>query len=148
MSLFPNSAGAMSGSPGRNAQPRSFLPLSEDVNPMVTHGSGTLKNLIRSTSFSQPAQTARRSSSAFARDLAEDEEATIGSPAQARELYGDNYRKPEERRASLLLNGPQMRSMRLIGNSNPRYRWQQYWKTEEELKTMKKPMYVHEHAIL
>jgi hypothetical protein len=35
-----------------------------------------------------------------------------------------------------------MRSMRLIGNSNPRYRWHQYWKSEEELKKMKTPMYV------
>lgn len=35
---------------------------------------------------------------------------------------------------------PQMRSQRLIGNSNPRYRWEQYWKTEEELSKMKKPI--------
>ncbi|KAF2095279.1 hypothetical protein NA57DRAFT_68225 [Rhizodiscina lignyota] len=35
---------------------------------------------------------------------------------------------------------PEMRSQRLIGNSNPRYRWEQYWKTEEELKAMKKPI--------
>ncbi|KAF2158191.1 hypothetical protein K461DRAFT_219628 [Myriangium duriaei CBS 260.36] len=35
---------------------------------------------------------------------------------------------------------PQMRSQRLIGNANPRYRWEQYWKSEEELKKMKKPI--------
>jgi hypothetical protein len=40
-----------------------------------------------------------------------------------------------------VLNDPRMRSQRLIGNCNPRYRWHQYWKTEEELKQMKKPMY-------
>ncbi len=39
-----------------------------------------------------------------------------------------------------VLMKPEMRSMRLIGNSNPRYRWQQYYKTEEELKKMKKPI--------
>jgi cation diffusion facilitator family transporter len=39
-----------------------------------------------------------------------------------------------------ILMTPQMRSMRLIGNSNPRYRWQRYYKTEEELKKMKKPI--------
>jgi cation diffusion facilitator family transporter len=33
-----------------------------------------------------------------------------------------------------------MRSQRLIGNSNPRYRWEQYWKTEDQLKKMKKPI--------
>ncbi|RZM23857.1 MAG: hypothetical protein EOO88_24810 [Pedobacter sp.] len=30
--------------------------------------------------------------------------------------------------------------MRLIGYSNPRYRWEQYYKPEEELKLMKKPI--------
>jgi hypothetical protein len=53
----------------------------------------------------------------------------------------------QQRRMSLtqedraqILNTPQIRSQRLIGNSNPRYRWEQYWKTEEQLKKMKKPM--------
>jgi hypothetical protein len=50
--------------------------------------------------------------------------------------------RPDGRRLSDVLNGPQMRSMRLIGNSNPRYHWRQYWKTEEELRKMKKPMCV------
>ena len=35
---------------------------------------------------------------------------------------------------------PQMRSQRLIGNSNPRYEWEQYWKTDDELQKMKKPI--------
>ncbi|KAL2048874.1 hypothetical protein ABVK25_010826 [Lepraria finkii] len=35
---------------------------------------------------------------------------------------------------------PQLRSMQLIGNSNPRYRWEQYYKTPEELKKMKNPI--------
>ena len=35
---------------------------------------------------------------------------------------------------------PQMRSQRLIGNSNPRYQWEKYWKTEEQLKKMSKPL--------
>lgn len=39
-----------------------------------------------------------------------------------------------------ILMTPQMRSMRLIGNSNPRYKWQQYYKTKEELKSLKKPI--------
>jgi hypothetical protein len=39
-----------------------------------------------------------------------------------------------------VLMTPQMRSMRLIGNSNPRYRWEQYYKTPEQLSKMKKPI--------
>jgi hypothetical protein len=39
-----------------------------------------------------------------------------------------------------VLMTPQMRSQRLIGNSNPRYRWEQYYTTEEDLKKMKKPL--------
>lgn len=35
---------------------------------------------------------------------------------------------------------PQMRSQRLIGNSNPRYRWERYFKTEEELKQYPKDL--------
>ncbi|KAL9054760.1 MAG: hypothetical protein Q9162_003958 [Coniocarpon cinnabarinum] len=45
-------------------------------------------------------------------------------------------RLKEERRASALVT-PQMRSQRLIGNSNPRYRWEQYYTGEEELGKMK-----------
>lgn len=49
----------------------------------------------------------------------------------------------DERRLSMgasILMTPQMRSMRLIGNSNPRYRWEQYWKSDEELKKLSKPL--------
>ena len=35
---------------------------------------------------------------------------------------------------------PEMRSQRLIGNSNPRYKWEQYWKTEKQLKAMSKSL--------
>jgi hypothetical protein len=50
---------------------------------------------------------------------------------------------PQDRRlsnAAITLMTPEMRSQRLIGNSNPRYQWEQYFKTDEELKKMKKPM--------
>ena len=53
----------------------------------------------------------------------------------------DADREHDPRRDSInpsVFNTPQMRSMRLIGKSNPRYRWGQYWKTDEELKKMKK----------
>lgn len=55
----------------------------------------------------------------------------------------DHFDLNEERRAThaeQVLMTPQMRSMRLIGNSNPRYRWQRYYKTPEELKQYSKPL--------
>lgn len=59
-------------------------------------------------------------------------------------LQGDKRRRPSldarGREASFVLVSEQMRSQRLIGNSNPRYRWEQYWKTEEQLKEMRKPI--------
>ena len=54
-----------------------------------------------------------------------------------------SFGEVDGRRMSLgpeILMTPQMRSMRLIGQSNPRYHWHQYYKTEEELKKMKKPL--------
>lgn len=46
----------------------------------------------------------------------------------------------DEARLTQILQGPLARSMKLIGRSNPRYRWERYWKSDEELKGMKKPM--------
>ena len=64
--------------------------------------------------------------------------ASFPSPAKSKLL--------RERRMSGLSNGgevlmtPQMRSMRLIGNSNPRYQWEKYYKSDEELRGMKRPI--------
>ncbi|KAK5943759.1 hypothetical protein PMZ80_004768 [Knufia obscura] len=55
----------------------------------------------------------------------------------------DNFDLNEERRmthAEEVLMTPQMRSMRLVGNSNPRYQWQRYYKTPEQLKQYNKPL--------
>ncbi|KAH8733149.1 cation efflux family-domain-containing protein [Phaeosphaeriaceae sp. PMI808] len=51
-------------------------------------------------------------------------------------------RDPERRNspAASILNTTQMRSQRLIGNSNPRYKWERYYKGEDELKGMKNPI--------
>lgn len=120
---------------------RGFLPLSCDVSPMATHGQGALTALIRTRSTTS---LQRRSSVVRNRATADEEEA--GSAARSRRLSYDgdieDFRRSDERRLSAVLNGPQMRSQRLIGNSNPRYRWERYWKPEEELKHMAKPMYV------
>ena len=42
--------------------------------------------------------------------------------------------------AEQVLMTPQMRSMRLVGNSNPRYQWQRYYKTPEQLQQYSKPL--------
>lgn len=125
---------------GRIARFKGFLPLNDEPSPMATHGSGTLSSLIRVRSHTSLSSAAHRRQS-MARDaLDPDEEAGSLEFAARRPWEDDPYRLNLERRASEVLMTPQMRSMRLIGNSNPRYRWSQYWKTEDELKRMKKPM--------
>lgn len=52
--------------------------------------------------------------------------------------HGDHDRRMSMA-ASILLT-PQMRSQRLIGNSNPRYKWEKYWKSDHELSKMSKPL--------
>ncbi|CZT09734.1 hypothetical protein WAI453_006997 [Rhynchosporium graminicola] len=126
---------------GRIARPRGFLSLSTDEapNPMATHGHGTLASLIKSRSSSSLHTMPRRQSTiARSREPTEDEET---APRQSGEYDdGEDFKSLDERRLSQILNGPQMRSQRLIGNSNPRYKWEKYWKTEDQLKTMKKPI--------
>jgi hypothetical protein len=125
---------------GRIDRLRGFLLLNPEPNPMTTHGSGTLTNLIRSRSTASLHTITRRPGSVAGRDSAAEEEGAQDTP-QRRSFDAEDAWQAAPRRASLL-NDPRMRSQRLIGNSNPRYRWHQYWKTEEELKQMKKPMYV------
>merc|ERR1711977_317648 len=125
---------------GRIARPRGWLPLNnEEANPMAVHGTGALVSLIKSRSSQSLHTMHRRPSSVVrGRESMDDEEA---GERRSREYDdGDDFKSIDERRLSLILNGPQMRSQRLIGNSNPRYKWERYWKTEEQLKTMKKPI--------
>lgn len=109
----------------KNFRPRGYLPLGNEdgASPMATHGHGTLVSLIRSISSQSLATMAhRRPSSVFrARDAAADEEA---GERHSREFDdSDDFMSIDERRLSQILNGPQIRSQRLIGNSNPRYKW-------------------------
>jgi hypothetical protein len=127
---------------GRIAKLRGFLPLNiEDASPMATHGNGALSALIKSRSNSSLHNLHQRPSFR-GRDTSDEEEAVqVGrSRRMSRDEEIEDFRRSDERRLSAVLNGPQMRSQRLIGNSNPRYRWQRYWKTAEELKPMRKPM--------
>lgn|SRR5687767_763943 len=97
---------------------------------------GTLASLIRNRSN----QTLSGSYLPLtAGNASDDEEAAL-----ARHRDGEDITQllQDERRLTQLLNGPGDRSMNLIGKSNPRYRWERYWKPESELKNMKKPLYV------
>jgi hypothetical protein len=129
---------------GRIARLQGYLPLNaEDANPMVTHGQGALSQLIKSRSSVSLHAGTRRPSSVRGRETPDEE---MGLGRRVRRNSNDDsedFRRSltDERRLSVILNGPQMRSQRLIGNSNPRYQWEKYWKTEEELKTMKKALY-------
>ncbi|KAB8302580.1 hypothetical protein EYC80_005960 [Monilinia laxa] len=121
------------GKIGRYQGPSGWLPLNtESTSPMATHGQGTLSRLIRNQSNGSIVTMRHPSASVLGRDSLDDEE-------RPRSIFDDRD-DFSERRLSAVLNGPQMRSQRLIGNSNPRYKWERYWKTEEELKKMKKPI--------
>ncbi|KAM7197651.1 hypothetical protein V8F20_006541 [Naviculisporaceae sp. PSN 640] len=98
--------------------PRGSFLLLQDEPVLVPKGHSALASLLKT------------------RSAIRDEENDAGSDWRLDEEQG----RRDERRMSDILNGPHMRSMRLIGNSNPRYQWEKYWKTEEQLKGMKKPI--------
>jgi hypothetical protein len=124
----------------------SFLLLQDETtsSPLSAKGHGALASLIHNrstTSLHKPGRAA--SLREVPRD---DEEAALSDHPVADwgvfrtrdDLDNEPMRRSEERRMSAILNTPQVRSMRLIGNSNPRYRWEKYWKTPSELRAMKK----------
>ena len=152
----------------RIAELKGFLPLSNDgsltgraLPSLIQSRSSTnineLKNsLARTNTYSGTSLSGKRPfgrrrssaseerplSSAESRDGPNHQDLEAGRrmshyPTWASE-HGDDERK-DDRRMSVL-HTPQMRSQRLIGNSNPRYRWGQYWKTEEELNDLPKPL--------
>jgi hypothetical protein len=102
--------------------PRAFLPLNSEYSSLGTHG-GTLGALITSRSSSSIHNMLRRPSTF--RPRRDDEEDVLGSCSRSHLSIEDeddpNPRKAQERRLSTIL---QVRSQRLIGNSNPRYSWQ------------------------
>ncbi|KAL8688984.1 MAG: hypothetical protein Q9224_004752 [Gallowayella concinna] len=127
---------------------RGFLPLAGDA--VSTRGQN-LPSLIQSRSsaslrdvralLNQRKQSLYHEEIDDEPDLERDGESRGGqrdrqSPARSK------YAASEGRmsNASEVLLTPQMRSMRLIGNSNPRYQWEKYYKSEDELKRMKKPV--------
>ncbi|KAL2756185.1 hypothetical protein ACRALDRAFT_1076505 [Sodiomyces alcalophilus JCM 7366] len=127
--------------------------------PLATHGNGTLATLIRNRSSAsvRDAQTTADKALHFHtgdalnghdhchpvdRDGNGDDvdDTTPFLWLRSRDPDMDDApprrRTSEERRLSQLIFSPQMRSMRLIGNSNPRCQWERYWKTKDQLKAM------------
>ncbi|KAI9890044.1 MAG: hypothetical protein M1814_004560 [Vezdaea aestivalis] len=107
----------------RGDRPRGFLPLFEDSSGSLSARGQVLPALI---------QSRRRSSALGLREAADEEE------GRTRPGLEHDERRPSS--GAQLLLASQMRSMRLIGYSNPRYDWEQYWTEEEKLKKMKKPI--------
>lgn len=134
-------------SPGHSRA--TSLLVDHESNPLASKGYGTLNTLIRTRSHASMNTPTWKQ--AF------DEEDLVGSLPYSdwaafrrrnslpsghpddREYanYDDHRSAAEERRLNDILNGPHMRSMRLIGNSNTRYQWAKYYKTEDELKKIK-----------
>jgi len=133
---------------GRIQRLTGYLPLNaEDGSPMATHGKGTLNSLIKSHSQQSLLALHRRATSFREGRETPDLDEEMGAFERIRRSSrtfddAEDFKRSDERRLSVILNGPQMRSQRLIGNSNPRYKWERYWKTEEDLKKMKGPMQV------
>ncbi|KAF4303621.1 Cation efflux protein [Botryosphaeria dothidea] len=114
---------------GRIPSLKNFLPLSEDA-VMSTRGQhlpSLLQQSLSGRSHSQRPPSVR-SEDAY----------TDGGSFGPKGSVPPTPSFPDDRRSSIggasVLLTPQMRSQRLIGNSNPRYKWEQYWKSEEELK--------------
>lgn len=138
-------------SPGQ-ARRVPALVSDHEASALVLKGHGTLSNLIRTRSNAS-------ASSPHWKHASDDEEEAIGSSSSYLEWSsfrrrnsippgssvgdGEHERRPaaDERRLAELLHEPHMRSMRLIGYSNTRYQWAKYWKTDEQLKSIKsKPL--------
>ncbi|KAI0404882.1 hypothetical protein F4802DRAFT_607274 [Xylaria palmicola] len=94
--------------------------------------------------LSRSHQSAHNYGSSWRGAVLDDEEALLAHSASSH--FGDALEneprrsQADERRLSQILHSDPVRSMRLIGNSNPRYRWERYWKTDEQLKALKKPL--------
>ena len=142
----------------RIAALRDFLPLSADESTGMSTRGQVLPAMLQSRSSSNIAALRmhgllkRRTNYALddgglsrtrSQSSGEDDMPTLqGRVLSSVGNWGGGEEREHQRKMSVPVSlvTPQMRSQRLIGNSNPRYRWEQYWKTEEELKKLKKPI--------
>ena len=144
----------------RIAALKDFLPLSYDEagrprssSPMILSRSTTSLAALKNRSFlgggrrssdgaeDLPTRRSRDSNRDVENDMPEHQSRVLSSSVAG--WGGGEDQREELRRMSIpaSLVTPQMRSQRLIGeNPNPRYKWEKYWKTDEELQKMKKPI--------
>lgn len=103
--------------------------------------TGTLTSMMRSRS--QQSLTSPRAAAAWhSHHISDDDEPPRGRSRPRAGGEDDDIERllRDETRLTQILQGPQVRSMNLIGKSNPRYRWERYWKDEDQLESMSKPM--------
>lgn len=108
----------------------SFLPLSEDLVSGSTRGQ-RLPSLIQSRSAANlnDIRALRRPSSITGRAGENDGQDDVESVTSDRDSRSDSREESKRKLQRLMsvgaevLMAPQMRSQRLIGNSNPRYEW-------------------------
>lgn len=103
----------------------SLVSIGEDYNYPLPTRSGALASLIRTRSVSSLSSGRRHQPS--------DEEACVDEDNIERLIH-------DEQRLNQLLHGSQTRSKILIGKSNPRYRWERYWKDGDQLDAMSEPL--------
>ncbi|CAF9937969.1 hypothetical protein IMSHALPRED_000611 [Imshaugia aleurites] len=129
---------------------RGFLPLSDTSKAFSTRGQ-KLPSLLqsRSTANAKDLWTQTPQQRSPTPETNEDDESDVerdadggydgSSPVKSRLSKKDRRMSGVSDGGEILMT-PQLRSMRLIGNNNPRYQWEQYYKSDEELKKMKKPI--------
>ncbi|KAI2629587.1 hypothetical protein GGR54DRAFT_635769 [Hypoxylon sp. NC1633] len=138
----------MSTSDPRRGHPHftkgSFLLQDDAPPPISARGHSTLAQLLRSRSYGSLHNYGSTWRGAVASPSDDEESGPVPhmfshTPSEPDD---EGHRRPQvdERRLSQLLSSTPMRSLRLIGNSNPRYNWARYWKTEEQLEGMRKPV--------
>lgn len=117
----------------RIATSKLFLPLQNEATAISTRGQHLPSLFQRRPSTIRSTERGRRGS------VSEDDD-DLESGRHGLMMNYDNDSERRQSAGAMVLNTPQMRSQRLIGNSNPRYKWEKYYKSEEELKGMKKPV--------
>jgi len=119
-----------------------FLRLSEDVSPsqrrhlLSTRSSANIQRQNQKNSSAEDVENGKSNG---------DTKYPDGTPVPPSDfpLHHASPANTKPRRTSTakdVLMTPQIRSQRLIGNSNPRYKWETYYQTEKQLAEMRKPM--------
>lgn len=110
--------------PFRISSFRNFLPLSEET---VTTRGQRLPSIIRERSVTSLAELRHsrlhRRRHSIVSNSEDEQDVERDGDRLGRDRGGEDDAQKRMSSASLALNTPQMRSMRLIGHNNPRYQW-------------------------